>query len=103
MAAAPLRIALLAAGAGAVLVLTDLLGTPGAVTGAALIALGALFSAPARRDSRQGLGDWWPLLAAGALLAIAGVPIGLWLETPGGLLAGVGATLAVAGVALGLP
>jgi hypothetical protein len=43
------------------------------------------------------------MLAAGAALVVIGVPLGLWLDTPGGLLAGIGGALVVVGVALGLP
>ena len=103
MPAARLRVVLLLAGAGAVVVLVDLLGNAGAITGAALMALGALLSASAAPRPGRGEANWWALLAAGAALAVIGVPLGLALEGLGGLLAGLGGVLVVAGVALGLP
>ncbi|MGZ8666041.1 MAG: hypothetical protein ACXWZM_02880 [Solirubrobacterales bacterium] len=103
MPRARLRVSLLIAGLGAVLVLVDLFGTASAFTGAGLMALGALLSAPAAPAPGRGEVNWWALLAAGAALALIGVPLGLALETPGGLLAGLGGVLVVISVALGLP
>lgn len=103
MPRARLRAALLIAGIGAIVLLVDLFGTAGAAVGAALMALGTLLSAPASPRPGETAGNWWGLLAAGAALAVVGVPLELWLETPGGLLAGLGGVLVVVGVALGLP
>lgn len=102
MPKARLRAILLAAGLGALLVLVDLLGTGAAAAGAALMAIGALLSYPASPRSPDGV-NWWALLASGAALAVVGVPLGLLLEAPGGLLAGLGGALVVVAVALGLP
>jgi hypothetical protein len=103
MPRARLRVALLIAGLGAVLVLVDLFGTPGALAGVGLMALGTVLSAPGAPTPGRGEVNWWALLAAGAALALIGVPLGLALETPGGLLAGLGGVLDVISVALGLP
>jgi len=100
---ARLRAALLIAGVGAVVILVELFDTAGAVAGAALIALGTLLSAPAAPRPGTAVVNWWGMLAAGAALVVIGVPLGLWLDTPGGLLAGIGGALVVVGVALGLP
>jgi hypothetical protein len=98
-----LRAVLLIAGLGAVAVLVGLLGTAGAFAGVGLMLLGTLLSAPTAPRPGRGEVNWWALLAAGTALALAGVPLGLALETPGGLLAGLGGVLVVVAVALGLP
>jgi hypothetical protein len=103
MPQARLRAALLIAGLGAITVLVDLLGSAGAFAGAGLMALGALLSAPAAARPGRGEVNWWALLAGGTALALVGVPLGLALETPGGLLAGLGGVVVVAAVALGFP
>lgn len=103
MPRARLRAALLIAGIGAVVILVDLLGSAGALAGLGLILLGTLLSAPAAPGPGRGDVNWWALLAAGAALALVGVPLELALETPGGLLAGIGGALVVIAVALGLP
>ena len=103
MTAAQLRAVLLVAGAGAVLVLVNLFGLAGSLVGLAGMAAGLLLARPAR--SRHGIADvdWWNLLGAGTVLVAVGVPIGLGLETLGGLVAGVGAAIGVIAVALALP
>jgi hypothetical protein len=98
-----LRASLLIAGAGAVLVLIDIAGVAGSLTGLGLIVLGTLLVAPAARLSGHGEVRWWRLLAAGAALAAVGIPLGLALETVGGLLAAAGGALVVVGAALGFP
>ncbi|MDP9189358.1 MAG: hypothetical protein M3O25_08930 [Actinomycetota bacterium] len=102
MAEPQLRAVLLVAGAGAVLVLVNLFGTGGALAGLAAMAIAALLS---RSASRSALGDldWWRLLAAGTALVAIGIPVGLGLETIGGLLTAAGAALGVIAVALALP
>jgi len=97
-----LRASLLIAGTGAVLVLIDVAGVPGALAGLGLIALGLLLSSPARRE-RTGELDWWRLLAAGAALVAVGIVLGLAVESLGGVLAAAGGVAVVIAVALGLP
>lgn len=98
-----LRAVLLAGGAGSVIVLVDLFGVIGLLLGLAAMAGALLASRPAR--SRRGVAevDWWKLLGAGSLLVAVGIPLGLALETPGGVLVGVGGALGVVAVALALP
>jgi hypothetical protein len=103
MPRARLRAALVIAGLGAVVVLIDLVGDAGDFAGVGLMVLGTLLSASAAPRSGRGEVNWWALLAAGSALALAGVPLGLVSETPGGLLAGLGGGLVVVAVALGLP
>lgn len=98
-----LRASLLIAGAGAVLVLIDVGGLVAELVGVGLIALGLALAAPDRYGPRGEAPGWWRLLAAGAVLAGAGVALGQLLETPGGLLAAVGGALVVIAAALGLP
>jgi hypothetical protein len=100
--AGPLRVALLIAGAGALVVLVDLFGTAGALCGLGAILVGTGLSASSAPRGGTGEVNWWALLAAGAVLALMGVPLGLALETLGGVLAAIGAALVVVAVALGL-
>lgn len=98
-----LRAGLAGAGLGAVAILVDVLGIPGALTGAALIAAGTLLTLEHR--SATGLGGlrWWPGLAAGAALALAGAPLMFAAEGFGGLVAGVGGVAALIAAGIGLP
>ncbi len=98
-----LRALLLVAGAGAVLVLVDLLGTFGALAGLAAMIAGLVLSAVAAPRPGPGVVNWWSLLAVGTALVAVGIPLGLPLETIGGLTAAAGAALAVVAVALALP
>jgi hypothetical protein len=43
------------------------------------------------------------LLAGGTALALVGVPLGLVLEAPGGLLTAFGGGMAIVGVVFGMP
>jgi hypothetical protein len=95
-------VALIAAVAGAVVILLGFIGTGAEAGGAAAILLAALFTAgPYSSGSPGAIVNWWRLLAAGAILAVVGVPLSLALETIGGLIAGAGAALALVGVAFG--
>ncbi len=103
MPEARLRGFLALAGAGAVVVLVDLLGLVGSLAGAGAMALGLILSAPAAPAPGPDRLNWWALLAAGLGLVAVGVPLGLVWSTPGGLLDAAGAALVVIAVALGWP
>jgi hypothetical protein len=96
-----LRANLLVALAGAVLVLIDVGGLGVELAGFGLIAVATLLTARAR--SATGEVNWRRLLLVGAALVAVGIPIGLALETVGGLLAAGGAVLVVVAAVLGLP
>ena len=96
-----MRVELLLAGAGAIVILIGLFGAAGAFAGLAAIVLGMVVSAP---EAPQGGGEgvnWWALLAAGAVFCLVGVPLALVTETVGGLIAGLGAALTIIGVVFG--
>jgi hypothetical protein len=96
--------ALLVIGAvGAGLALVQLLGIAGSLVGVGLMAFSTVLSAPAAPEpGARGL-NWWALLAGGTALALVGVPLGLVLEAPGGLLTAIGGGMAVVGVVFGYP
>jgi hypothetical protein len=99
---ARLRAALIVAVAGAIVILLGFIGTGAEAGGAAAILLAALLTAGTYAKGSSGaVVNWWRLLAAGAILAVAGVPLSLVLETIGGLIAGTGAALALVGAAFG--
>jgi hypothetical protein len=91
------------AGIGAALVLIQLLGVAGGLVGAGLLVAATILTAPAAPEPGAGGLNWWALLAGGAVLALIGVPLGLVLEAPGGLLAVIGGAMAMVGVAFGMP
>jgi len=96
--------ALLVIGAlGAGIAVVQLLGIAGGLVGVALMAFATVLSAPAAPEpGARGL-NWWALLAGGTALAMVGVPLGLLLEAPGGLLTTIGGGMAIVGVAFGYP
>jgi hypothetical protein len=96
--------ALLVIGAiGAALALIQLLGLAGGLVGVGLMAFATILSAPAAPEpGARGL-NWWALLAGGTALALVGVPLGLVLEAPGGLLTAIGGGMAIVGVVFGYP
>jgi hypothetical protein len=96
--------ALLVIGAiGAGLALIQLLGLAGGLVGVGLMAFSTILSAPAAPEpGARGL-NWWALLAGGTALALIGVPLGLVLEAPGGLLTAIGGGMAIVGVVFGYP
>ena len=98
-----LQAILVIGGIGAALALVGLLGTAGAVSGVILLVLCTILAAPAAPEPSAGGLNWWALIAGGTLLAVVGVPLGLALEGPGGVLAAVGGGLAMVGVAFGYP
>jgi hypothetical protein len=88
---------------GAALILIHLLGTGGDIAGFALMALATVLSAGSAPQRGADGVNWWALLLAGSALVLVGVPVGLGLETLGGLIAAAGAAVFVVGVALGFP
>ena len=67
------------------------------------MAFSTILSAPAAPEpGARGL-NWWALLAGGTALALIGVPLGLALEAPGGLLTAIGGGMAIVGVVFGYP
>ncbi len=94
-----LRLGLALAGFGAVLVLVNLFGLPGRLVGLGAMVAGAVLSAPGAGGSR----GWWEVLAAGALLTLAGIAVSFAVASLGGLLAVAGGILAAIAVALGFP
>jgi hypothetical protein len=96
--------ALLVIGAlGAGLSLIQLFGIAGGLVGVGLMAICTVLTAPAAPDPEAGGLNWWALLAGGTGLALIGVPLGLALEAPGGLLTAAGGGMALVGVAFGYP
>ena len=96
--------ALLVIGAiGAGLALIQLLGIAGGLVGVGLMIFSTILSAPAAPEpGARGL-NWWALLAGGTALALIGVPLGLVLQAPGGLLTALGGGMAIVGVVFGYP
>jgi hypothetical protein len=96
--------ALLVIGAiGAALALIQLLGIAGGLAGVGLMVFSTILSAPAAPEpGARGL-NWWALLAGGTALVLIGVPLGLVLEAPGGLLTALGGGMAIVGVVFGYP
>ena len=88
---------------GAALTLVQLLGTAGELAGVGLLVICTILTAPAAPEPGSGGVNWWVLLAGGTALALVGVPLGLVLEAPGGLLTAVGGGMAIVGVVFGMP
>jgi hypothetical protein len=88
---------------GAALALIQLLGLAGGLVGVGLMAFATILSAPAAPEPGASGLNWWALLAGGTALVLIGVPLGLVLEAPGGLLTAIGGGLAIVGVAFGYP
>ena len=98
-----LQALLVIGGIGAALALIQLLGIAGGLAGVALMACATVLSAPAAPEPESRGLNWWALLAGGTALALIGVPLGLVLEAPGGLLTAIGGGMAIVGVAFGYP
>ena len=94
------RVALLIAGAGAVVILLGVLGTAAGIAGLAAIVIGTVLTAPAGRRPGNG---WWSLLAVGMVLSLLGALLALAADSVGGLVALVGGIVVVTGVAFGFP
>jgi hypothetical protein len=98
-----LQALLVIGGIGAALALIQLLGVAGAVAGVGLMAFCTVLTSPAAPEADAGGVNWWALIAGGTALAIIGVPLGLALEGPGGVLTAIGGGMAMVGVAFGMP
>lgn len=88
---------------GAALALVQLLGVAGELAGVGLLLVCTILTAPAAPEPGSGGVNWWALLAGGTALALVGVPLGLVLEAPGGLLTAIGGGMAIVGVVFGMP
>jgi hypothetical protein len=95
-----LQALLVIGGIGAALAL---IGMAGGLVGVALLVICTILTAPAAPEPDSGALNWWALIAGGTALAVIGVPLGLALEAPGGLLTAAGGALAMVGVAFGYP
>jgi hypothetical protein len=98
-----LQAILVIGGLGAALALVGLLGTAGGIAGVVLMILCTILTASAAPEPDAGGLNWWALIAGGTALALIGVPLGLALEGPGGVLTAIGGGLALVGVAFGYP
>jgi hypothetical protein len=90
-------------GIGAALALIQLLGVAGGLVGVGLLVAATILTARAAPEPGAGGINWWALLAGGTALVLIGVPLGLALEAPGGLLTAIGGGMAMVGVAFGMP
>jgi hypothetical protein len=98
-----LQALLVIGGLGAALALIQLLGIAGGLVGVGLMIFATVLTAPAAPEPGARGVNWWALLAGGTALALIGVPLGLVLEAPGGLLTAIGGGMAIVGVAFGYP
>src|SRR5215208_1739164 len=98
-----LQAILVIGGIGAALSLIQLLGVVGGVVGVVLLILCTVLTAPAAPEPNASGLNWWALIAGGTLLAVIGIPLGLALEGPGGVLTAIGGGMAMVGVAFGYP
>ena len=95
-----LRVALIVAALAAIVVLLGAFSDPVRIGCLALIAVATVLSFG---EFRRPGGGWWALLAAGAVLSVAGAAIAQAAETAGGIVAVLGAALVICGAAIGLP
>ena len=93
---------LFASTAACAVVLTGLLGLPAEIAGAVVCFLALLATA---QDARAGGGAvrWWNLILGGLILWVAGIPLGLLIDSIGGILVTFGAAVCLVGSLLGLP
>lgn len=98
-----LQALLVIGGLGAGLAAIQLLGVAGGLVGLGLMIFSTVLTAPAAPEPDTGGLNWWALLAGGTALVLVGVPVGLLLEAPGGLLTAVGGGTAIVGIAFGYP
>jgi hypothetical protein len=98
-----LQAMLVIAAIGAGLAMVHLLGAAGSLIGLGLMLMATILTAPsAPQPDAEGI-NWWALIAAGTGLALVGVPLGLVLEAPGGLITVAGGGLVIVGVVFGMP
>ena len=100
---ATLKVALVLAGLGAVALLLPLLGQEAGIAGLVAIIAGTVLSAPYAERPSGSIANWWPILAAGAVIALIGEPLSLAVETLGGLFTALGGVLVAVAVAFGFP
>lgn len=93
-----LRVLLLVAGAGALVIMLGFFGTIGAVVGLLMIAVPTVLAAAVA--SEEG---WWRLLAVGAALSVLAPLVAQVAETLGGLLALLAGILVLIAVTFGYP
>jgi hypothetical protein len=94
------QVLLVAAALAAIVIVLSVLGTAVMIAGLVVMAIATLLTAPAARARGGG---WWPLLAAGCALSIAGALIAQVAETPGGWIAVIGGVLVIVAAAIGFP
>ncbi len=98
-----LRLSLLLAAAGAVVILLRLFGDTASFAGVLAIIAGTVLSAPyAPPPDAPGRG-WWTMLAIGASITAVGALFTIVSDTIGGLLAVLGCVLVAIAVALAFP
>jgi hypothetical protein len=90
-------------GAGAVVTLLPLLGDGAAIAGVVAIVIATVVAAPYADRADAPIATWWTLMAAGAVLALLGLPLGLAVDTLGGLFTALGGVLVAVAVAFALP
>jgi hypothetical protein len=95
-----IQVALLIAGAGAVVILLGVLGTAADVIGLGAIVLGTVLTAPAGRHEGNG---WWSMLAVGMILSVLGALLSLATDSVGGFVALIGGIVVITGSAFGFP
>jgi hypothetical protein len=95
-----LRVALVVAGIGALIVVLGIFGAGVRIACLVLIALATVIALPLRP---RGGGGWWWILAGGAAVSIAGAIIAQPSPTLGGLIALLGGIAVIIGAAVGFP
>lgn len=95
---------LIAAALVSAVALTGLLGLPVEIAGVLVALIALLVTA---QDARSGAGvgsvNWWNLILGGLVLWIVGIPVGLLIDSLGGILETSGAALCLVGSLFGLP
>jgi hypothetical protein len=95
-----LRVALVVAAIGALIVVLGLFSAPIRVVCLVLIAVATVIVAPWR--STRG-GGWWWILAAGTIVSIVGAIVAQPAVTLGGVMALLGGLAVIVGAAIGFP
>jgi hypothetical protein len=98
-----LRLSLLLAVAGALLILLRLFGDVASFAGVVAILAGTVLSAPYAPPPEAPGRGWWTMLATGAAITTIAAGVTLVAETAGGLLAVLGCVLVAIAVALAFP
>jgi hypothetical protein len=98
-----LRLSLLLAVAGALVILLRLFGDVASFAGVVAILAGTVLSAPYAPPPEAPGRGWWTMLATGAAITTLAAAVTLVAETAGGLLAVLGCVLVAIAVALAFP